>query len=177
MASDVEYSAKHSCRSSVRQSGCASGRRGVVCMGETVFDFWQLNCAQLNSRTWRRVEPGWSGLAAAGMVGRPHRGTTMTEPYTEAALRAARAATAAYADQPDARASDPQRLGWMTGAPPAADKRMAFADNSRNRFPQIRWAFSHQRRFLPTCEVWRGEGPVSLLPRASRDLGDVRLTP
>ncbi|MBX3618465.1 MAG: serine hydrolase [Rhizobacter sp.] len=101
----------------------------------------------------------------------------MTEPYTEAALRAARAATAAYADQPDAHASDPQRLGWMTGAPPAPDKRIALSDNSRNRFPQIRWSFSHQRRFLPTSEVWRGDGPVSVLPRAPRDLGHVRLTP
>lgn len=101
----------------------------------------------------------------------------MTEPYTEAALRAARAATAAYADQPDATASDPRRLGWMTGAPPAADKRMAFADNSRNRFPQIRWSFCHQRRFLPTSPVWRGDGAVSALPHAPRELDDVRLTP
>lgn len=102
---------------------------------------------------------------------------TSTGSYTDAALAAARHVAAFNAEQPDADASDPQRLGWMTGAPPAADNRMLFADNSRNRFPQIRWSFCHQRRFLPTAEVWRGEGPVSLLPRAPRNLDDVRFTP
>ncbi|MBL0726896.1 serine hydrolase [Piscinibacter sp. HJYY11] len=101
----------------------------------------------------------------------------MTQTYTEAALAAARAAAAFNAEQLDADASDPQRLGWMTGAPPAPERRMAFADNSRNRFPQIRWSFSHQRHFLPTSPVWRGEGPVSALPRALEDFGALRFTP
>lgn len=101
----------------------------------------------------------------------------MPEIYSEAALATARTVAASNADQLDADASDPRRLGWMTGAPPAAAQRIAFADNSCNRFPQIRWAFSHQRHFLPTSTVWRGEGPVSLLPRAPRNIDDVRFTP
>jgi CubicO group peptidase (beta-lactamase class C family) len=101
----------------------------------------------------------------------------MPETYTEAALAMARTVAAFNAEQLDADASDPQRLGWMTGAPPAPDKRMSFADNSRNHFPQIRWAFSHQRRFLPTSSVWRGDGPVSALPRAPQDIDRVRFTP
>ncbi|MET0334308.1 MAG: serine hydrolase [Rhizobacter sp.] len=97
--------------------------------------------------------------------------------YTDAALATARSVAAFNAQQPDADASDPRRLGWMTGAPPATDQRMAFADNSRNRFPQIRWSFSHQRNFLPTSAVWRGDGPVSVLPRAPQNLDGVRFTP
>ncbi len=102
----------------------------------------------------------------------------MTTVYTEAAMQAARAATAAMAHHPDAHASDPQRLGWMTGAPPDSDKRICFADNSRARFPQLRWAFAHQRSLLPTRQVWRGDGPVAALPRAERsDLDGIVSTP
>jgi CubicO group peptidase (beta-lactamase class C family) len=97
--------------------------------------------------------------------------------YSEAALATARAVTATNAGHPDAEASDPRRLGWMAGAPPDAQHRILFADNSRNRFPQIRWSFSHQRRFLPTAEVWRGEGPVSTLARAPKSLDGLRFTP
>lgn len=102
----------------------------------------------------------------------------MTPPPTEDALRAARAAAAWCATQPDARASDPRTLGWMTGSPPPAELRVRFADNTRSRFPQLRWAFSHQRELLPTRAVWRGHGPVAALPRADRDeLADVTSTP
>jgi CubicO group peptidase (beta-lactamase class C family) len=55
---------------------------------------------------------------------------------------------------------------------------VCFADNSRARFPEIRWAFCNQRRLLPTSPVWRGDGPVAVLPRAERgELDDVMSTP
>jgi CubicO group peptidase (beta-lactamase class C family) len=70
---------------------------------------------------------------------------------------------------PDAVASDPVALGWMVGSPPPADKVVKFADGSSNRFPQTRWAYSNVRQLVPTSNVSRGSGPVSVLPRAERD--------
>lgn len=78
----------------------------------------------------------------------------------------------------DARASDPVLLGWMVGSPPPPDKRVRFDDGSSRQFPQIRWAFSHQRQLVPTRAVPRGGGPVWELPRAPRDdLDAVRFVP
>jgi CubicO group peptidase (beta-lactamase class C family) len=68
----------------------------------------------------------------------------------------------------DARASDPVTMGWMIGAPPPPDKLIRFADGSWFRFPQTRWSFSNIRQLLPTSVVSRGDGPVSVLPRAER---------
>jgi CubicO group peptidase (beta-lactamase class C family) len=72
--------------------------------------------------------------------------------------------------------SDPRTLGWMTGFPPPQEKAIIFADGSFRKFPQLRWAWSNIRQLVPTVGVWRGAGPVSVLPRAERDLGSVKLT-
>jgi len=47
----------------------------------------------------------------------------------------------------------------MRGSPPAADKRVRFADDQFLSFPQHRWALSHMRELLPTVNVWRGPTP------------------
>jgi len=60
---------------------------------------------------------------------------------------------------PDDGASDPNSVGWMRGSPPAADKRVRFADDQFLSFPQHRWALSHMRELLPTVNVWRGPTP------------------
>lgn len=65
---------------------------------------------------------------------------------------------------PDAKETDPTRLGLMTGFPPAADKLVTL--NNYLQFPKSRWAFSHMHELLPSCTVSRGEGAVSVLPRA-----------
>jgi CubicO group peptidase (beta-lactamase class C family) len=65
--------------------------------------------------------------------------------------------------------SDPAKMGWMVGSPPPPDKLIQFADASHLRFPQLRWSVANFRRFMPTANVWRGDGPVSPLPRALRD--------
>jgi len=79
---------------------------------------------------------------------------------------------------PDASASDPAKLGWMVGSPPPADRVIRFADGSGYKFPQLRWSFSNYRQMVPTSAVWRGEGPVSVLPRAERnDLDAVSFKP
>jgi CubicO group peptidase (beta-lactamase class C family) len=65
--------------------------------------------------------------------------------------------------------SDPVRMGWMVGAPPPPDKLIRYDDMSLYRFPQTRWSFANFRHFVPTSNVWRGNGAVSELPRAERD--------
>lgn len=39
-----------------------------------------------------------------------------------------------------------------------------------DRAPWNRWSFQHVAEILPTAEVWRGVGPVRVLPRDERDL-------
>ncbi len=75
---------------------------------------------------------------------------------------------------PDAEASDPQKMGWMQGFPPAPDKIVKFANGSNYQFPRTRWSFSHGRELGPTSNVWHGAGPVSVLPVALRDLDKLR---
>lgn len=71
--------------------------------------------------------------------------------------------------------SDPNRMGWMQGFPPPPDRIIRF-DLAGNMFPRTRYGYSHVREFVPTRAVWRGEGPVSKLPRAERDISGVLFT-
>ena len=66
-------------------------------------------------------------------------------------------------DYQDGIASDPNRLGWMQGSPPAPDKRIRFAEDQFFEFPQIRWTLSHMRELVPTANVWRGRSAASAL--------------
>ena len=78
----------------------------------------------------------------------------------------------------DAAASDPNVMGWMQGAPPPPDKQVRFDDGGMYTFPKLRWAYSNIRRLVPTTNVARGTGPVTVLPRADRDdIDGVRFTP
>jgi CubicO group peptidase (beta-lactamase class C family) len=77
------------------------------------------------------------------------------------------------APPPDAAAGDPRAQGLMQGFPPPPEKTIRFGDGSGYRFPNTRWSFSHQRELVPTAAVWRGAGPVSVLPRAGRNLDAV----
>lgn len=70
--------------------------------------------------------------------------------------------------------SDPIRLGWMQGSPPAADKIIRHADGDYGTFPKSRWSMSHFRQLMPTTAVARGMVVPSHLPSASRtDLDSV----
>jgi CubicO group peptidase (beta-lactamase class C family) len=68
----------------------------------------------------------------------------------------------------DARASDPNVMGWMVGSPPPSDKLVRFSDGSWFRFPQTRWSFSNIRQLMPTRVVSRGGGPATTLPSTPR---------
>jgi CubicO group peptidase (beta-lactamase class C family) len=87
---------------------------------------------------------------------------------------------AAWAQSPplSAAESDPVKMGWMVGSPPPPDRLIQFADGSHLRFPQLRWSLANFRRFMPSANVWRGDGPVSPLPRALRtDIDAVTFRP
>lgn len=68
----------------------------------------------------------------------------------------------------DGRASDPNELGWMRGAPPPADKRITFERDEFLNFPQMRWSLSHMRELVPTVNVWRGRDGPALLDRSDK---------
>ena len=63
----------------------------------------------------------------------------------------------------DARESDPIKMGWMQGFPPAKDKILNAADGSFFNFPAIRWSVVNMRQLMPTVEVSRGPLPTSQL--------------
>jgi CubicO group peptidase (beta-lactamase class C family) len=97
---------------------------------------------------------------------------------TAAAWLAAQPAAGQSPPPLSAADSDPVTMGWMVGSPPPADRLIRFADGTHMRFPQTRWSFAHFRRFMPSSDIWRGEGPVSPLPRAERvDLDAVSFQP
>lgn len=70
--------------------------------------------------------------------------------------------------------TDPQTLGWMQGFPPPQDKTISFQDGSFRSFPELRWSWSNIRQLVPTVNVWRGAEGASVLPRAERDIGELK---
>jgi CubicO group peptidase (beta-lactamase class C family) len=72
-------------------------------------------------------------------------------------------------DRVSGAATDPVANGLMQGFPPPADKTLRLEDGSSWTFPNLRWAFSHQRELVPTANVWRGRGAAFEFPRALRD--------
>lgn len=106
--------------------------------------------------------------------------TRLGAPALLSAALAALAVSAGAADAtyPDAAASDPARLGWMTGSPPPPDRTLRFDDGSYFRFPAMRWSVSNFRQLMPTVNVSRGLGAPSALPQALRkDIDTLSFTP
>jgi CubicO group peptidase (beta-lactamase class C family) len=67
---------------------------------------------------------------------------------------------------PDAVAID--KLGFMTGFPPPADKVVSSKNSSK--YPQLRWSLQHIRELGTTKNIRRGSGQISELPKAERNL-------
>lgn len=61
--------------------------------------------------------------------------------------------------------SDPVKLGWMVGSPPAPEKIIRFSDPDYFTFPKLRWTVCHFRQLMPTAVVNRGLGAPGDLPR------------
>ncbi len=53
----------------------------------------------------------------------------------------------------NAEDSDPGKMGWMKGFPPAQDRIITAADGSFFQFPAMRYSVCHMRQFMPTTEV------------------------
>ncbi|MER9470522.1 hypothetical protein NKI82_32585 [Mesorhizobium sp. M0482] len=62
----------------------------------------------------------------------------------------------------DGRASDPNEIGWMHGAPP---QRITSESDAFLDLPQLRWSLSHMRELVPTVSAWRGPGGRAVLDR------------
>lgn len=65
-----------------------------------------------------------------------------------------------------AEESDPVKMGWMQGFPPAQEKTLTSMDGSFFEFPALRWSVVHMRQFLPTVNVSRGLGAPDALDYA-----------
>lgn len=59
----------------------------------------------------------------------------------------------------------------MAGSPPTSGSLVTLANWQEP--PYLRWAYLHVRELIPTAAISRGDGPVTLLPRAERDLDDL----
>jgi CubicO group peptidase (beta-lactamase class C family) len=59
-------------------------------------------------------------------------------------------------------------LGLMAGSPPPPGRVVTAANWSEAPFQ--RWSFLHTREVMPSARIWRGDGPVSPMPREPRDL-------
>lgn len=78
----------------------------------------------------------------------------------------------------DAQQSEPGRLGWMQGFPPAQDKIIRYTDDDFFAFPRLRWTVCHFRRLMPTVAVARGPSAMRPLVRDLDDAIDsLRFTP
>ncbi|MEE4246341.1 MAG: serine hydrolase [Kangiellaceae bacterium] len=62
--------------------------------------------------------------------------------------------------------SDPQKLKWMQGSPPAKDKLIMQPQTNYFSFPRLRWTVCHIRELMPTQQVSRGLGAPSKLAYA-----------
>lgn len=51
--------------------------------------------------------------------------------------------------------SDPNVMGWMSGFPPAKDKRVMQPDSNFFSFPKLRWSVCHMQELLPTTAIKR----------------------
>ncbi|ART83328.1 6-aminohexanoate hydrolase [Oceanisphaera profunda] len=79
-----------------------------------------------------------------------------------------------------AQDSDPNKMGWMQGFPPASDKRIKAADGSFFTFPALRYSVSHMRQFMPTVEVSRGIGaplPLPVSKKLDAAIDNLKFTP
>lgn len=74
--------------------------------------------------------------------------------------------------------SDPIRLGWMQGFPPAPDKVIRGSDADFFSFPKLRWSVCHFQQLMPSVEISRGNGaPIPLARALDPNIDDIRFTP
>jgi len=78
----------------------------------------------------------------------------------------------------NAEDSDPGKMGWMAGFPPAADKLIMQPESDFFSFPKLRWTVCHIRELMPTKQVSRGIGsPQPLTYALDKGVDAVTFTP
>jgi CubicO group peptidase (beta-lactamase class C family) len=75
--------------------------------------------------------------------------------------------------QPPPAAEEASGPALMTGAPPFGEQSRVTLANWQDP-PFNRWAFQHIRELIPTARIARAPGPARPLPRAERDVLDLR---
>ena len=87
--------------------------------------------------------------------------------------------TPAQAGTPfNAEDSDPTKLRWMTGFPPAPEKLIMQPESNFFSFPKLRWTVCHIRELMPTKQVSRGIGaPIPLAYGLDEGIDSVTFTP
>ena len=87
--------------------------------------------------------------------------------------------TAAQTRNPlSAEESDPTKLGWMTGFPPAPEKLIMQPESDFFSFPKLRWTVCHIRELMPTKQVSRGIGaPIPLTYALDEEIDSVTFLP
>lgn len=76
-----------------------------------------------------------------------------------------------------AEESDPNRLGWMQGFPPAPEQVIGQPDSNYFSFPKMRWTVCHFRELLPTKQVSRGLGePMPFAYALDDAINDIAFT-
>jgi hypothetical protein len=87
-------------------------------------------------------------------------------------------ASAQFSSPMSAENSDPSKLGWMMGFPPAPEKLIMQPESDYFSFPKLRWTVCHIRELLPTKQVSRGIGsPIKLSYAIDDGIDTVRFKP
>ncbi len=95
-----------------------------------------------------------------------------------AALMFASAAIAQPQNPLSAQASDPNKLKWMLGFPPPADKTIRITDPDYFAFPKLRWTVCNFRQLMPSVGVSNGNLGANKLPSAlDSSIDQVRFMP
>ena len=72
----------------------------------------------------------------------------------------------------------PEKLGWMNGFPPPADKIIMQPQSNYFSFPKLRWTVCHIRELLPTKQVSRGVGtPIPFNYFIDKEIDSITFTP
>lgn len=80
--------------------------------------------------------------------------------------------------QLNAAESNPQKMGWMQGFPPAQDKTVSANDGSFFVFPALRYSVNHIREFYPTKPVPAAKEKYTVLKsKIDSSLDDVSFVP
>lgn len=88
------------------------------------------------------------------------------------------AATAFAKNYPSAAETNPEKMQWMQGFPPPADKTLHATDGSYFMFPGLRYSVNHMQEFSPTRTVpCAKEKQYTVKTKYDANIDSIRFTP